>query len=80
MKTLSNVGKTFFLVFNCTINLLCNYRLIKPEGERKSSKRQVSNEDTKMSTDVENNFDAIQMARWALEEPNIEMEGTFIGT
>ena len=37
------------------------------------------NEDTKLSTDVENNFDAIQMARWALEEPNIEMEGTFIG-
>ena len=67
------------LVFNCIINLLCNSRLIKPDGERKSSKRQVSNEDTKLSTDVENNFDAIQMARWALEEPNIEMEGTFIG-
>ena len=61
------------------INLFCNSRLIKPDGERKSSKRQVSNEDTKLSTDVENNFDAIAMARWALEEPNIEMEGTFIG-
>jgi hypothetical protein len=71
--------KTFFLVFNYAINLLFNSRLIKPDGERKSSKRQVSNEDTKLSTDVENNFDAIQMARWALEEPNIEMEGTFIG-
>ena len=68
-----------FLAFDRIINSLFNFRLIKPDGERKSSKRQVSNEDTKLSTDVENNFDAIQMARWALEEPNIEMEGTVIG-
>merc|ERR1712223_1381050 len=54
-------------------------RLIKTEGERKASKRQDSNEDTKLSTDVENNFDAIEMSRWEIKDPNTEMEGTFIG-
>jgi supervillin len=54
-------------------------RLIKTEGERKSSKRHASNEDTKLSTDVENNFDAIEMSQWELKDPNTEMEGTFIG-
>ena len=33
----------------------------------------------KLSTDVENNFDAIDMARWPLQEPNLELEGTFLG-
>ena len=54
-------------------------RLIKPESDRKVSKKVNVEEGLKMSTDVENNFDAIEMARWPLEEPNLELEGTFLG-
>ena len=52
-------------------------RLIKPEKAK--SKNSSENEDLKLSTDVENNFDAIDMARWPLQEPNLELEGTFLG-
>ena len=54
-------------------------RLIQTDG--KASKRTISNSDdgAKLSTDVENTFDAIDMARWPLQEPNLELEGTFIG-
>lgn len=52
-------------------------RLIKTEAKKSKS----NNDDMgKLSTDVENNFDAIDMSRWPLQEPNYELEGTFLGT
>ena len=55
-------------------------RLIKTEKDGKKTKNSGSeSEDLKLSTDVENNFDAIDMARWPLQEPNLELEGTFLG-
>jgi supervillin len=55
-------------------------RLIKPEKEKKVSKLTKTNShEEKFSTDVENNFDSIEMARWPLQESNLELEGTFLG-
>lgn len=43
-------------------------RLIKPEKESKKARKTVHDEDNlKLSTEVENNFDAIDMARWPLQ-------------
>ena len=53
-------------------------RLIKPNDSKKKSTVNAD-ELSKLSTDVENNFDAIDMARWPLQEPNLELEGTFLG-
>ncbi len=57
-------------------------RLIKaePEGKNKNKKKVNANDDhLKLSTDVENNFDSFAMAKWPLQEPNLELEGTFLG-
>ena len=59
-------------------------RLIKPTEKNSGKKIQKANSqdqdgDVKLSTDVINNFDAFDMARWPLEEPNYELEGTFLG-
>ena len=55
-------------------------RLIKTEKDgKKAGNSSSESEDLKLSTDVENNFDAIDMARWPLQEPNLELEGTFLG-
>merc|ERR1719510_1110048 len=58
-------------------------RLIKPEKTNGKNKPQKANsqdqDDVKLSTDVINNFDAFDMARWPLQEPSYELEGTFLG-
>ena len=38
-----------------------------------------SHDDVKLSTDVERNFDISEMASWPLQEPNLELEMTFLG-
>ncbi len=48
------------------------------DGKKAKSQSQNSHLD-KLSTDVENNFDAIDMSRWPLQEPNLELESTFLG-
>ena len=56
-------------------------RLIKTEKDSKNAKKTNSqDQDTlKLSTDVENNFNAFDMAKWPLQEPNYELEGSFLG-
>lgn len=59
-------------------------RLIKPTEKNTSGKKikkenSQDQDDVKLSTDVINNFDAFEMARWPLQEPNYELEGTFLG-
>ena len=60
-------------------------RLIKPSTERVAKKKKValtsSNDDNvvKLSTDVERNFDISEMVAWPLQEPNLELEMTFLG-
>merc|ERR1719510_294054 len=59
-------------------------RLIKPtekncSGKKIKKENSQDQDDVKLSTDVVNNFDAFEMARWPLQEPNYELEGTFLG-
>lgn len=60
-------------------------RLIKPckenVGKKKSVAATSSSEEfvVKLSTDVERNFDISEMVSWKLEEPNLELEMTFLG-
>ena len=56
-------------------------RLIKADTGSKKEKKATSSQDEflKLSTDVDNNFDAIDMGRWPLQEPNYELEGSFLG-
>ena len=61
-------------------------RLIQPCKQNVGKKKSVvstvstSNDDhIKLSTDVERNFDIAEMVSWKLEEPNLELEMTFLG-
>lgn len=59
-------------------------RLIKPDTERVAKKKKTvstSSQDdhVKLSTDVERNFDIGEMVSWPLQEPNLELEMTFLG-
>jgi supervillin len=58
-------------------------RLIKEKenvGKKKIVTLTSTNDDqVKLSTDVERNFEISEMVSWPLQEPNIELEMTFLG-